>query len=54
MFLQTDKSGCATQTVDLADFALDQNGFEDNFEVTADLEEFGTGTATSTLLLPND
>ncbi|XP_024144855.1 alpha-2-macroglobulin-like protein 1 isoform X2 [Oryzias melastigma] len=41
--LTTDKSGCATQTVDLADFALDQNGFEDNFEVTADLEEFGTG-----------
>ncbi|RVE75125.1 hypothetical protein OJAV_G00013740 [Oryzias javanicus] len=41
--LTTDKSGCVTQTVDLAGFALDQNGFEDSFEVTAELEEFGTG-----------
>uniref|UniRef100_A0A3P9LXA8 Alpha-2-macroglobulin-like 1 n=1 Tax=Oryzias latipes TaxID=8090 RepID=A0A3P9LXA8_ORYLA len=41
--LTTDKSGCATQTVELADFALDSYGFQDTFEVTAELEEFGTG-----------
>lgn len=52
MLLQTDKSGCATQTVELADFALDSYGFQDTFEVTTELEEFGTGTVTKILVPP--
>ncbi|XP_023817538.1 alpha-2-macroglobulin-like protein 1 isoform X2 [Oryzias latipes] len=41
--LSTDKSGCATQNVALAGFAINAYNYFDSFEVTAELEEFGTG-----------
>ncbi|XP_078790051.1 alpha-2-macroglobulin-like isoform X2 [Oryzias latipes] len=41
--LSTDKSGCATQNVALAGFAINTYKYFDSFEVTAELEEFGTG-----------
>ncbi|XP_062310598.1 alpha-2-macroglobulin-like protein 1 [Osmerus eperlanus] len=39
----TDPNGCATQVVDLTLFRLDQYGYQDVFEVQAELEESGTG-----------
>ncbi|XP_040902892.1 alpha-2-macroglobulin isoform X2 [Toxotes jaculatrix] len=39
----TDKSGCATQTVNVTQFALNKNMYEDSFEVNAEIEEYGTG-----------
>ncbi|XP_047450424.1 alpha-2-macroglobulin-like protein 1 isoform X2 [Mugil cephalus] len=41
--LTTDKSGCATQTVNVTEFAPDRTWYSDNFRVTAELEEYGTG-----------
>uniref|UniRef100_A0A3Q2Y2W7 Alpha-2-macroglobulin-like protein 1 n=1 Tax=Hippocampus comes TaxID=109280 RepID=A0A3Q2Y2W7_HIPCM len=41
--LQTDHSGCATETVSMADFALNKNTYADSFVVDAELEEHGTG-----------
>ncbi|XP_069577571.1 alpha-2-macroglobulin isoform X1 [Brachyistius frenatus] len=41
--MTTDKSGCATQTVNMADFSLNKSIYADSFEVTAEMEEFGTG-----------
>ncbi|XP_029965228.1 alpha-2-macroglobulin isoform X1 [Salarias fasciatus] len=41
--LQTDKSGCVSQTVNLTAFALDNPNFSDAFTVDAELEEYGTG-----------
>ncbi|KAM9853538.1 alpha-2-macroglobulin-like protein 1 [Aulostomus maculatus] len=41
--MTTDKTGCATQTVNLTDFSLTQSMYDDDFEVDAELEEFGTG-----------
>ncbi|CAN9510976.1 unnamed protein product [Ophioblennius macclurei] len=41
--LQTDKSGCVTQIIDVTEFALDNNNYSDSFTVTAELEEYGTG-----------
>ncbi|KAM9811421.1 alpha-2-macroglobulin-like protein 1 [Syngnathus typhle] len=41
--LTTDHSGCATQIVSLADFALNKYHYADSFVVTADVEENGTG-----------
>ena len=39
----TDPSGCATQVVDVTLFRLDQHGYQDVFDVHAELEESGTG-----------
>ncbi|KAM9359083.1 alpha-2-macroglobulin-like protein 1 isoform 2-T2 [Symphorus nematophorus] len=41
--LTTDKSGCASQTVRLTEFALNKNMYDDSFVVSAEMEEFGTG-----------
>uniref|UniRef100_A0AAX7U1I7 Alpha-2-macroglobulin-like n=1 Tax=Astatotilapia calliptera TaxID=8154 RepID=A0AAX7U1I7_ASTCA len=41
--LTTDKSGCATQTVNMTAFFLHKNIYSDTFEVTAEMEEYGTG-----------
>uniref|UniRef100_A0A3Q2YZB5 NTR domain-containing protein n=1 Tax=Hippocampus comes TaxID=109280 RepID=A0A3Q2YZB5_HIPCM len=40
---QTDRSGCAIETVSMADFDLNMYMYEDNFVVDAELEEGGTG-----------
>lgn len=40
---QTDKSGCASQSVNVSEFAPNKRMYEDLFKVTAELEEFGTG-----------
>lgn len=40
---QTDKSGCASQTVNISAFAPDKYMYMDRFVVSAELEEFGTG-----------
>ncbi|XP_072235418.1 alpha-2-macroglobulin-like isoform X2 [Leuresthes tenuis] len=45
--LTTDKSGCATQIVDMEEFFRDKNINVDSFEVTAELEEYGTGVILS-------
>uniref|UniRef100_A0A669EQ82 Alpha-2-macroglobulin n=1 Tax=Oreochromis niloticus TaxID=8128 RepID=A0A669EQ82_ORENI len=44
--LTTDKSGCATQTVNVTAFSLHKNMYSDTFEVTAEMEEYGTGSFT--------
>ncbi|RVE75122.1 hypothetical protein OJAV_G00013710 [Oryzias javanicus] len=41
--LTTDKSGCAIESLPLAGFGLYANNYFDSFELTAELEEFGTG-----------
>ncbi|XP_020512318.2 alpha-2-macroglobulin-like protein 1 [Labrus bergylta] len=41
--MTTDKSGCATQKVNMAEFFLTNFMYINSFEVTAELEEFGTG-----------
>ncbi|XP_026229083.1 alpha-2-macroglobulin isoform X4 [Anabas testudineus] len=41
--LTTDKSGCAAQTVNLTEFSLSKSMYRENFEVNAEIEEFGTG-----------
>nr|XP_019950554.1 PREDICTED: alpha-2-macroglobulin-like isoform X2 [Paralichthys olivaceus] len=41
--LTTDKNGCATQTVSVADFAPYQTTYGESFEVNAEMEEYGTG-----------
>uniref|UniRef100_A0A3Q3DFR4 Alpha-2-macroglobulin domain-containing protein n=1 Tax=Hippocampus comes TaxID=109280 RepID=A0A3Q3DFR4_HIPCM len=41
--LETDRSGCAIETVSMADFDLNMYMYEDNFVVDAELEEGGTG-----------
>uniref|UniRef100_A0A1A7Y2Z2 Alpha-2-macroglobulin-like 1 n=1 Tax=Iconisemion striatum TaxID=60296 RepID=A0A1A7Y2Z2_9TELE len=41
--LTTDKTGCASETVNLSEFALNEYSYADSFDVTAELEEFGTG-----------
>ncbi|XP_015807589.3 alpha-2-macroglobulin isoform X2 [Nothobranchius furzeri] len=41
--LTTDKTGCASVKVKLSEFALNQYSYADSFDVTAELEEFGTG-----------
>lgn len=41
--LTTDKSGCATHTVNMTAFSLHKNMYGDTFEVTAEMEEYGTG-----------
>ncbi|XP_037124450.1 alpha-2-macroglobulin-like protein 1 isoform X2 [Syngnathus acus] len=41
--LTTDDSGCATEIVGMADFALNENTHEDSFVVDAEMEEHGTG-----------
>lgn len=46
---QTDKSGCATQIVNVTEFELDKNMYADSFMVTAELEEYGTGKLTQLL-----
>ncbi|KAM4566570.1 alpha-2-macroglobulin-like isoform 2-T2 [Odontesthes bonariensis] len=45
--LTTDKSGCATQIVDMEEFFRDKYINTDSFEVTAELEEYGTGVILS-------
>uniref|UniRef100_A0A3B3CGS3 Alpha-macroglobulin receptor-binding domain-containing protein n=1 Tax=Oryzias melastigma TaxID=30732 RepID=A0A3B3CGS3_ORYME len=46
--LSTDKNGCATQTIALAGFAINAFNYFDSFEVTAELEESGTGMSYRT------
>lgn len=41
--MTTDKTGCATQNVNLTGFSLNRNTYDDSFHVTAEMEEFGTG-----------
>ncbi|XP_060928722.1 alpha-2-macroglobulin [Limanda limanda] len=41
--LTTDKNGCATQVVNVADFSPYKPNYEDVFEVNAEMEEYGTG-----------
>ncbi|XP_042270737.1 alpha-2-macroglobulin-like protein 1 isoform X1 [Thunnus maccoyii] len=41
--MTTDKSGCATQTVNMTEFSLNKSVYDDNFEVDAEMEEYGTG-----------
>ncbi|XP_031697903.1 alpha-2-macroglobulin-like protein 1 [Anarrhichthys ocellatus] len=41
--MTTDKSGCATQTVNMTEFSLNKHMYEENYEVIAELEEYGTG-----------
>ncbi|KAM4627145.1 alpha-2-macroglobulin isoform 2-T2 [Polymixia lowei] len=41
--LTTDKNGCATQNVNVTEFALTKRMYEDSFEVEAEMEEYGTG-----------
>uniref|UniRef100_A0A8D3DNR8 Alpha-2-macroglobulin-like n=1 Tax=Scophthalmus maximus TaxID=52904 RepID=A0A8D3DNR8_SCOMX len=41
--LTTDKTGCATQTVNVAEFAPYKQSYDDSFEVNAEIEEYGTG-----------
>ncbi|XP_029301916.1 alpha-2-macroglobulin isoform X2 [Cottoperca gobio] len=41
--LMTDKSGCATQTLNLAEFSLNKSMYDDSFVVNAEMEEYGTG-----------
>ncbi|XP_054901694.1 alpha-2-macroglobulin-like protein 1 isoform X1 [Poeciliopsis prolifica] len=41
--LTLDKSGCASETVSLAEFALNKFSYSDRFELNAELEEDGTG-----------
>ncbi|XP_020782533.2 alpha-2-macroglobulin isoform X2 [Boleophthalmus pectinirostris] len=41
--LTTDKSGCTSQTVNLSEFFLNKSGYHDNFQLEAELQEFGTG-----------
>ncbi|KAG7222449.1 hypothetical protein INR49_016253 [Caranx melampygus] len=41
--LTTDKSGCATQIVNVTEFSPDKTMYDDNVDVTAEIEEFGTG-----------
>ncbi|XP_059187409.1 alpha-2-macroglobulin isoform X2 [Centropristis striata] len=41
--LTTDKGGCATQTVNLAEFGLTRTMYDDSFELNAEMEEYGTG-----------
>lgn len=51
--LQTDKSGCASQTVNMTEFAINSGVYMDTFEVKAELAEFGTGRLNDwTLVLP--
>uniref|UniRef100_A0A3Q3X3F8 Macroglobulin domain-containing protein n=1 Tax=Mola mola TaxID=94237 RepID=A0A3Q3X3F8_MOLML len=37
------QSGCASQTVNLTEFALTSSSYSDNFNVEAEMEELGTG-----------
>uniref|UniRef100_A0AAX7T4K1 Alpha-2-macroglobulin domain-containing protein n=1 Tax=Astatotilapia calliptera TaxID=8154 RepID=A0AAX7T4K1_ASTCA len=48
--VSTDKSGCATQTVNMTAFFLHKNIYSDTFEVTAEMEEYGTGRQTKSRL----
>ncbi|XP_030599943.1 alpha-2-macroglobulin isoform X2 [Archocentrus centrarchus] len=41
--MTTDKSGCATQMVNVTAFSVYNNLYSDSFEVTAEMEEYGTG-----------
>nr|XP_029528600.1 alpha-2-macroglobulin-P-like isoform X3 [Oncorhynchus nerka] len=40
--MKTDKTGCATQIIDVTRFALNESRFDD-FEVETEMEEYGTG-----------
>ncbi|XP_061683472.1 alpha-2-macroglobulin-like protein 1 isoform X2 [Syngnathoides biaculeatus] len=41
--MRTDRSGCAAEMVNMAYFALNNNMYDDSFEVDAEMEESGTG-----------
>ncbi|XP_077579028.1 alpha-2-macroglobulin-like [Stigmatopora nigra] len=41
--MRTDRTGCATKLVNIVGFALNKNTHQDSFEVSAELEEDGTG-----------
>ncbi|XP_010738618.1 alpha-2-macroglobulin isoform X2 [Larimichthys crocea] len=41
--LTTDKSGCATQIVNVTEFFPNKSMYDDSFHVNAEMEEYGTG-----------
>ncbi|KAM7413699.1 hypothetical protein PAMA_020876 [Pampus argenteus] len=41
--MQTDRSGCATHTMNMTVFSLEKNNYDDTFDVQAEMEEYGTG-----------
>ncbi|XP_071327740.1 alpha-2-macroglobulin isoform X1 [Trachinotus anak] len=41
--LTTDKTGCASQIVNMTEFSLNKSMYDDSFEVNAEIEEYGTG-----------
>ncbi|XP_036391806.1 alpha-2-macroglobulin isoform X2 [Megalops cyprinoides] len=41
--MTTDKSGCATETIDVRAYALNETQYEDSLEVDSEMEEYGTG-----------
>lgn len=41
--MQTDRSGCASQTVSLVDFDIQSDRYQDTFDLSAEIEEHGTG-----------
>ncbi|XP_042342251.1 alpha-2-macroglobulin-like protein 1 isoform X2 [Plectropomus leopardus] len=41
--LTTDKSGCATQVMNMTEFSLEKSMYDDSFELDAEMEEYGTG-----------
>uniref|UniRef100_A0A667Y638 Alpha-2-macroglobulin-like protein 1 n=1 Tax=Myripristis murdjan TaxID=586833 RepID=A0A667Y638_9TELE len=47
VLFQTDKTGCATQTLNVTEFSPTKRSYEDSFEVEAEMEEYGTGTASA-------
>ncbi|XP_061073145.1 alpha-2-macroglobulin isoform X2 [Conger conger] len=41
--MTTDKTGCASETIDVTQFALNATRYEDSLDVEAEMEEYGTG-----------
>ncbi|KAJ8397187.1 hypothetical protein AAFF_G00440210 [Aldrovandia affinis] len=41
--MTTDKTGCATEIIDVTEFALNVTRFQDYLEVESEMEEYGTG-----------
>ncbi|XP_064158470.1 alpha-2-macroglobulin-like isoform X2 [Anguilla rostrata] len=41
--MTTDKTGCATEIINVTQFALNATGYEDSLEVESEMEEYGTG-----------
>ncbi|XP_023284214.1 alpha-2-macroglobulin-like isoform X1 [Seriola lalandi dorsalis] len=41
--LTTDKTGCASQIMNMTEFSLNKSMYDDSFDVNAEIEEYGTG-----------